>query len=172
MKRIVTFAALFTSIGTLFCCAIPALFVLLGAGATFAALTETVPGILLVGEYKEAVFLVGGVCIALAWIGYTRVEVCDVNVMAKTRALTPSAGPVNTHGSSVLYAIAQVRLCDSVLYGLGLRRLCTMHSLTSKVLAVSESAEGNQHRLGVSVCRPRTSAAVAFMSACVPGDGV
>lgn len=108
MNRIVTFAALFTSIGTLFCCAIPALFVLLGAGATFAALTDTVPGILLIGEYKETVFLVGGVCIALAWIGYTRAspEVCDVNVDGQNACSeTQRWTRPMLIGSSVLYVI-------------------------------------------------------------------
>ena len=74
MNKLLSFAALFTSVGTLFCCALPALFVVLGAGATFAALTETVPAILILGEHKELVFVFGGLCLGLAWFGSTRTQ--------------------------------------------------------------------------------------------------
>ena len=55
------FLALFTSVGTLFCCALPATFVLLGAGATFAGLTQSLPGLLWFGENKELMFILGGI---------------------------------------------------------------------------------------------------------------
>ena len=80
MSRIVSFLALFTSVGTLFCCALPALFVLLGAGATFAALTESVPGLLLLGEYKGYLFAFAGLFLVLGWYGYRRAQpvVCTI----------------------------------------------------------------------------------------------
>ena len=83
MNRAVAFAALFTSIGTLFCCALPALFVMLGAGATFAALTNAVPGLLWFGEHKAIVFLCGGVFLGLGWLGYRRANrtvICEIEV--------------------------------------------------------------------------------------------
>lgn len=64
-KRI-AFISLFTSTGTLLCCALPAFLVALGAGAALSTLVAAVPGLVWVSEYKEAVFgfaavmLVGG----------------------------------------------------------------------------------------------------------------
>ncbi len=60
--------SLFTSTGTLVCCALPALFVSLGAGAALAGLVATVPSLVILSEYKEWVF---GFCAAmLALSGY------------------------------------------------------------------------------------------------------
>ena len=60
IKHFVAFASLFTSVGTLFCCALPALFVTLGAGATFAGLTNTFPQLIWIGMHKTLVFALGG----------------------------------------------------------------------------------------------------------------
>ena len=51
-----TFLTLFTSTGTLLCCALPALLVALGAGAALSTLVAVVPGLVWVSEYKEVVF--------------------------------------------------------------------------------------------------------------------
>ncbi len=48
--------SLFTSSGTLVCCALPALLVSLGAGAALAGLVATIPSLVLLSEYKEFVF--------------------------------------------------------------------------------------------------------------------
>ena len=42
-NKVPAFISLFTSFGTLLCCALPALFVTLGLGSTFAALTNSLP---------------------------------------------------------------------------------------------------------------------------------
>ena len=49
-------AALAASGGTLVCCALPALLVTLGAGATLASLVSAVPQIVWLSEHKAAVF--------------------------------------------------------------------------------------------------------------------
>ncbi|MFK8016569.1 MAG: hypothetical protein AB8G17_14140 [Gammaproteobacteria bacterium] len=63
--------ALFASTSTLLCCALPALLVSLGAGAVVAGLTSAVPGLLWLGEHKNALFAVAGVllvlCVILKW---------------------------------------------------------------------------------------------------------
>lgn len=61
MTSLFAFLSLFTSVGTLFCCALPACFVLLGAGATFAGLTQAVPELLWFGEHKTLTFSIGAV---------------------------------------------------------------------------------------------------------------
>ena len=82
MNRLVAFLALFTSVGTLFCCALPAVFVLLGAGATCAALTESVPGLLVIGENKGYLFAAGGLFLGLGWYGYQRAAatICSIEM--------------------------------------------------------------------------------------------
>ena len=61
MKKMISCATLFFSLSTLICCALPALFVMLGAGATFASLLGVFPQLIWFSEYKEVVFLVAGV---------------------------------------------------------------------------------------------------------------
>ena len=67
MRHFQPFLSLFTSVGTLFCCAIPALFVLLGAGASFASLTNKFSSINLDWNVQRmGLFVLGG--IFLTWV--------------------------------------------------------------------------------------------------------
>jgi hypothetical protein len=61
MKKIFSFATLFLSLSTLICCALPALFVLLGAGATFASLLGVFPQLIWFSEHKGIVLFVAGI---------------------------------------------------------------------------------------------------------------
>lgn len=69
MKKIlnhsVSALSLFSSFGTLFCCALPALFVLLGAGAAFAGISASIPQIGFIVEHKTAIFIFAGSMISL-----------------------------------------------------------------------------------------------------------
>lgn len=58
--------SLLTSVGTLVCCALPALLVTLGMGATLAGLIGVAPWITALSEYKTLIFIVAGVLIVLA----------------------------------------------------------------------------------------------------------
>jgi hypothetical protein len=58
--------ALFTSFGTLICCALPAMLVALGAGAVVAGLVTAVPQIVAVSIYKDYVFAAAGVLLLAA----------------------------------------------------------------------------------------------------------
>jgi len=49
------FFSLFASTSTLICCALPALFVSLGAGASFASLVSTFPFLITLSQYKVAI---------------------------------------------------------------------------------------------------------------------
>lgn len=55
-KAIASYMALFTSASTLICCALPSLFVLLGAGAVFASLLEVFPFLIVMSEHKITLF--------------------------------------------------------------------------------------------------------------------
>lgn len=65
MKKLLAFLSLFTSVGTLLCCALPALFVVLGMGAAFAGLIGAFPQIVWLSEHKTLLFSSGGGLLAL-----------------------------------------------------------------------------------------------------------
>lgn len=62
------FLSLFTSSGTLICCALPALLVSIGAGATMAGLVTNFPQIVWLSEHKIGLFIVAGIMLAGAGV--------------------------------------------------------------------------------------------------------
>ena len=62
----VSVASIFTSASTLVCCALPALLVALGAGATLASLVQVFPQMVWLSEHKIEVFAAAAVMLALA----------------------------------------------------------------------------------------------------------
>jgi len=64
--------SLFTSAGTLICCALPALFVSLGMGATLAGLTSSFPAIIWLSRYKIWVFSAATIMITIAGLSMWR----------------------------------------------------------------------------------------------------
>jgi hypothetical protein len=81
IKKTSLFLSLFSSTSTLVCCALPALFVGLGAGAVFAGLTSAIPQLIWVSEHKVSVFIIAGVLLTLS--GYLELknkdQVCDIS---------------------------------------------------------------------------------------------
>lgn len=61
MRKLLSTLTLFGSLSTLLCCALPALLVSLGLGATVAGLVTAVPQLVWLSERKDALFLVCGV---------------------------------------------------------------------------------------------------------------
>ncbi len=57
---------LFTSLGTLLCCALPALLVTIGMGAAMAGLVTNVPWIVWLSDYKPIVFAVSGILLLMS----------------------------------------------------------------------------------------------------------
>ena len=64
--RNVSILSLFTSTGTILCCALPALLVTIGAGAALSSLISSFPQIVWISKYKSYVFLAAFVLIAIA----------------------------------------------------------------------------------------------------------
>jgi mercuric ion transport protein len=58
------YIGLFTSLGTLLCCAVPSLLVLLGLGATVASLLAAAPWLVTLSQHKEWVFGASALLIA------------------------------------------------------------------------------------------------------------
>lgn len=63
-----SFLSLFTSFSTLVCCALPALFVVVGFGAAFAGLVAAVPELIWISEHKLWFFGFGAVMILIGGI--------------------------------------------------------------------------------------------------------
>jgi hypothetical protein len=61
-----SYLSLFTSGGTLICCALPALLVGLGAGAVMVSLVSSVPQIVWFSEHKLGVFIFAGVMLSIS----------------------------------------------------------------------------------------------------------
>ena len=84
---ILSYLSLFTSFGTLLCCALPSLLVLLGLGATVASFLSAVPWLVALSRHKNWVFAVAGILIggnllyvyALAPRLRNAMEVCPVD---------------------------------------------------------------------------------------------
>lgn len=60
--------SLFTSVGTLLCCALPALLVTLGLGSVLAGFISSAPWITALSTYKPHIFIISGILIALATV--------------------------------------------------------------------------------------------------------
>jgi hypothetical protein len=60
---VLSYLSLFTSFGTLLCCALPSLLVLLGLGATVASFLSAVPWLVTLSRHKFWVFTISGLLI-------------------------------------------------------------------------------------------------------------
>ena len=56
-NKLVNYLALFTSTGTIFCCALPALLVSIGAGAALSSLISIFPQLIILSIYKIPIFI-------------------------------------------------------------------------------------------------------------------
>ncbi len=65
LKSSLSFLTLFSSLGTLICCALPALLVTLGLGATLASFLGNYPQLIWLSEHKSLVFSFAGAMLAL-----------------------------------------------------------------------------------------------------------
>jgi len=60
--------ALFASVSTLLCCALPALLITIGAGAVMAGLAANVPGLIWLTAHKGPLFIIAGLLLTGATI--------------------------------------------------------------------------------------------------------
>ena len=84
---IVPSLSLFTSLGTLLCCAMPSLFVALGAGAVLAGLISNMPFLVVLSKYKTSLFIISALLIIVSGflIWHTRNAPCPADPL-KARA--------------------------------------------------------------------------------------
>jgi mercuric ion transport protein len=62
-RAMLDYLSLFTSLGTLLCCALPSLLVLVGLGATVASVLSAVPALVTLSHHKNWVFTIAGLLI-------------------------------------------------------------------------------------------------------------
>jgi len=67
-SQLLPYLSLFTSAGTLVCCALPALLVTIGAGAALAGLVSAVPQLIWLSTYKIQVFAVAGLLLLITGV--------------------------------------------------------------------------------------------------------
>jgi hypothetical protein len=108
MKRFLSFLSLFASASTLLCCAIPALFVVLGMGAAFAGLVGIFPQIVWISENKPAVF--GGGALLLLGAGIlqyrARTAACPIDPkLGETCAVTRDWSKIIYFVSVTLFSV-------------------------------------------------------------------
>lgn len=96
--------SLFTSFGTLICCALPALLVTLGMGAALAGLVSAAPWLVWLSDHKKIVFVAAGLMLAVS-----------VVMQWRARYLPCPADPVKAKACSRLRKISQIITGFSVL---------------------------------------------------------
>ena len=100
---------LFASASTLICCGLPSLFVLVGAGASFATLVTTFPLMIEISKYKVYISLGAFIMICLAgYVNYrTRKLPCPIDTAAaKTCMQTRKRSRLIYYFSIVLFVSA------------------------------------------------------------------
>lgn len=76
----VTLLTLFTSAGTLVCCALPIMLVTLGMGASVAAITSSFPFLITLSQHKIWVFIFSSLMLALSgWLLYQPGRACPAD---------------------------------------------------------------------------------------------
>lgn len=111
--------SLFGSASTLLCCALPALFVSLGAGAVLAGLTSAVPQLIWLSRHKVALFVIAAVLLLVAgWLlRRARHAPCPAD------AALAAACRRQRRVSSVIYSISLALYAVGALFAFILPRL-------------------------------------------------
>jgi mercuric ion transport protein len=79
-----SYFSLFTSVGTLLCCALPSLLVLAGLGASVASTLSSLPWLVALSRHKHWTFSTSGALIALSFLNVyyfgprLRLNACDL----------------------------------------------------------------------------------------------
>jgi mercuric ion transport protein len=67
-STLLSYFSLFTSVGTLLCCALPSLLVLAGLGASVASTLSALPWLVALSRHKQWTFAISGALIAMSFV--------------------------------------------------------------------------------------------------------
>ena len=107
------YLSLFTSLGTLLCCALPSLLVLVGMGATVASFLSAFPSLVTLSQHKNWVFLIAGSLIGGNLI-YT--SVLAPKLRGQSQACSPSAPEACTTTSKFSLVVLWI---SAIIYAIG-----------------------------------------------------
>jgi hypothetical protein len=108
-----SYLSLFTSLGTLLCCALPSLLVLLGLGATVASVLSEAPWLVALSHHKPWVFTVAGVLISSNFV------YCYA-IAPKLQAKNGSCDPADAAACQTASRFSRIVLwCSAVVYLVG-----------------------------------------------------
>src|SRR6202051_1523282 len=111
LSALLSYFSLFTSLGTLLCCALPSLLVLFGLGASVASMLSSLPWLVALSGHKVCTFSFSGALIALSFVN-TYAFVPHVR--------TQECSPDNPTGCAEASRISKILLwVSAVIYGVG-----------------------------------------------------
>ena len=108
-----SYLSLFTSLGTLLCCALPSLLVLFGLGATVASVLVETPWLVALSHHKNWVFLIAGILIGSNFVYvYT--------VAPRLQARRGACDPNDPAACQIVSRFSRIVLwCSATLYLIG-----------------------------------------------------
>lgn len=114
--RVGAWLSLFASAGTLVCCALPSLLVVVGLGATAASLVSSLPWLVVLSRHKAWVFAASGLLLLGTWYYLHRLAprlaapgtACPPDVSRLSRRLWILSVGLYTVGFFVAYLLAPV----------------------------------------------------------------
>jgi mercuric ion transport protein len=108
-----SYLSLFTSLGTLLCCALPSLLVLFGLGATVASVLSEAPWLVTMSHHKQWVFIVAGVLISSNFVYVYAVA-------PKLQLRNGACDPEHPAACQTASRVSRIVLwCSAVLYMVG-----------------------------------------------------
>lgn len=97
-----TVLTLFTSTGTLICCALPVALVTLGLGATVVGLTSASPWLIVLSRHKLWIFVISALLLAAsAWLIYRPGRACPTEPKLARLCMRLDRGNRIVHGIAV-----------------------------------------------------------------------
>jgi mercuric ion transport protein len=99
-SALLSYFSLFTSLGTLLCCALPSLLVLFGLGASVASMLSFVPWLVTLSRHKQWTFGISGLLIALSFV-----NMYVIGPRIRARQECTSENPTACEGASTISKI-------------------------------------------------------------------
>lgn len=98
-----TWFTLFTTTGTLVCCALPIMLVTLGMGATVVSMTSAFPVLIVLSQYKLWVFAFSGAMLVISsWLLFRPDRTCPTDTMLEQACNTAHKWNKRIYWSSVV----------------------------------------------------------------------
>lgn len=95
-QKLVSWLGLFTSMGTLLCCALPSTLILLGFGATLASFLGHFPALIWLSEHKAYVFIISFFMLGISYFAqkYSESQICPIDKKEDCESTKSIAKPI------------------------------------------------------------------------------